>query len=225
MLNNTYMLVLSTLLMGTVSMGGAAVEKDLEHEVQWFMVMDDFMHEERWARAERLIAHGEKLYPIIRQKLQTTTDSFGISRLLSLVIEAPGDHSKMMPAIRELVESQAAKDDPRVLFHVASTLGKIGSKEDVPILLDLFRFDPGTPEVEALGSHRVRVLAARALADHAGPAAIEPMEQSIQKRAADLNREQIRRDPSFLEGYLAIAHIRYRALIHSALESDSEEKD
>lgn len=217
MLNQCHILLAFVILSGTVATDDSKLKSDLEAEVQWYMVIDCFMHEEIQARRERLLAHGEALYPIIRRKLKTTTESFGISRLLSLVIAAPGDHSKMLPAIRELVESQAARDDPWVLFHVANTLGKIGGVEDVPVLLELFRFDSGEPEVGAqLRSHRVRVLAARALADLAGPEAIEPMEQSLQQRAADLSREQIRRDPSFLEGYLAIARIRHRSLIEAA---------
>lgn len=182
-----------------------ALADELQEDIDYLMNVDDFNNEEILDKWKRVVSQGERLYPIVIRKLAASSDPIAVSRLLSIVVESEGDKSTVMPAIRTLARSKAAQESPGTLFHVARSLGEIGGRDDVPVLLELFQHD----------EERVRINAARALGKIAGPEAIERIREIIEERATNLTREDVRRDYSLLEGYLAIAHLEHRALIQS----------
>jgi hypothetical protein len=175
----------------------------IEEDVQFFIEIDCDLNPEVNARAAKVVEQGEKLYPAIRMKLEVTRDDYSISRLVSLMLNAPGDRSKLLPDIRALFNSELAEEDPDIKARAIEALGEMGNEEDAPAILELLQHE----------DDRVRYYAARALERIGTLEHAEQLQKVLNSYAARKTAEELRRDYFFIRGNQSIAAIREQALV------------
>lgn len=127
---------------------------------------------------------GPRLFPVIAEAMDQSTNVVETSRLVALAMEIPGDHSPLIPHLHKLLDRGENAKTVAVL-----ALRDIGSVSDCPKLLPLLQ-DP---------SEAVRINAARTLARLGDEKILEELTRVLDKRRAAVNAEELRKDYSIPE--------------------------
>ena len=139
---------------------------------------------------------GPRLLPVIAEAMDHSTNVVETSRLVALAMEIPGDRSPVIPGLRKLLD----KGEKAQMLAILA-LRDIGSVSDCPRLLPLLH-DP---------SEAVRINTARTLARLGDEKTLEEMTRVVQKRRAELNAEELRKDYSISEIEKAITALEKKA--------------
>ena len=152
---------------------------------------------ELWRKAEAIEAAGTNASEAIHEALVAVDDPVTAHNLLIHVQRLPGDKSRYLPAVREM-----AGRDWRVKKDVITTLGVIGTRDDVPLLLKCLNdTDSG-----------VRVAAGIALSKLGDAKTALDMESLLASRAAGKSVEELKKDPGLEAQYAALKNLKIRLL-------------
>ncbi len=163
---------------------------------------DGYFSDEERARLQQLVAMGDKIYPLLCAKLLETDDFRRTGVLIGILSKGNGNPSLPRATFYEMLrkwhgQSEEVRDVRRVLV---SALGKIGVKEDAPILLSLLD-DPALP---------VRITSLEALAKIGDESTTQQIESWITQRKASLNQEHQQSDVLLKRAAQAVSAIRAR---------------
>lgn len=209
--------IVGSLLIWVVGGRGHAAEQQgpdgmiQKREIEEFLGADDLLDERLVATERRLVAAGERVYPMLADLLSGTNDAVPASRILSVFVESTGDKTIPRKAIirfigRMLMNAKMRNTDhEQNLINAAEALGAIGNHQDSAVLYPLLEHP----------SEFVRLSAVRALAKIGNAGAAERIETVLERRANGLTAREIENDKSFSEAYEAIGRIKYRALLLS----------
>ena len=173
----------------------------------------DMIDDSAMSNYTKLVALGPDAYPALSDLLDETEDPIVISRIFAVFVKSKGDKTNAVSAIIKTLERFPGAEQTSITIQIVAldALGSIGSTNDITVVHKLIDSN----------SERVRINALRAAGRIGNASSIERLESILNKRGANLSKDEKRRDYSFAEGAKAITKIRSRAAAKTKKEGSS----